>query len=941
MFSSLIPPTNGSLEFTPIGKRLGRGENNAQRVSPLGRYSGNNDTTFDTTEEFTGKTRFSEQSPRLSQQGTKATSQVLPNNGLAKDFIVGETGTSVQSLNGQIDKLHKENYNLKFEVASLTQYLKGTPEEQQQVVFENMELKKQLRDALNTPQNVLEKGVIDEIKRLHIDAISLKDSEINRLQEEIRRLANKLPVTKVPQELYDRLESLQVENQSLRREVADESRGKEYAYVQENNNELSKKLKMAEARQSDMTGEIAALKEKLSECARDLETAEKQRDQGLERIWKAEKATKSMQEEIDELKEQNRHLTSGENGKTRYMEEQLQGQIRRLKETLKKSSGDYEDQIEKRSREISELRQEIRRLEGTIRDHEQESERAKRRIASLEQSLQEKQDMASFRREKTILDNTSAKKMYEDEIHDLQQQVEGLKADKWSLETEMAKFEEEARTASFRCDTLEKETAEFQQKFDFYEKEYAVLAEEVDQKDQRLRALENLLLMKDADLRFAERGGFGDYEKIRMEEKQAQLERHVETLEQQIKKGQNDLDDARKLAEKLASEKQQAVSDSFDQTLKVRDLQAMQSKLETKIRDKEEIIEALETRLRHVSHDFRIKSYSDDKYGVRADLEYEVTSLQRDKARIEKELSQQQSYYESKISSLSEKYRQELNANESAIVALLEGQLEDARKEIRALTTKEKDLQAEIDTLNKKNRNSDLQDQIWSLEERLRTAHKDKSRLQQVIDTLETDERILQLEKTQQELKIKNLDLELSKTTRHCHRLAKKLNDMDIVEYRNSFKDADELLKAKKANSLLQAQVDQLTRKLSSFRVGTPKNKSALENKLAQNELLFFKAKLYESQMKLKDLWLVNSFVMTSIKNADEAFKNELAKTALIGIFPDFEEPRKKVTFKVVAKFVLASVRMRKRAEKADIRRSQLLQLREDIERDKLTLKAE
>lgn len=929
MFSSLIGSQSGNLEFTPIGKRRPRQDRDAE--------VGKTDTTFDTTEDLTQKSGFSDSNTFKMAQPVKPQPPTLSLfNGFFsnKDNIVGDGTNSVQSLNGQIEKLQNENYNLKFEVATLTRYLRNTPEEQQNLVFENIELKKQQRED--------QKGGSDDdafraMKQLYKELLEQKEQEMRELQAENAKLANQLPVSRVPPDLYDRLEELQNDNQTLRRRLAQDttSAAGSAATLQGENNDLRSELDRMERELGDKRHENAELssqvqelqhkiadsQDKLAECARDLRQVEADRNDLQDRFKEKEQRMLQEIESLEALLRQSRSKAADSSYK-----DQLTAEMQRLKDNMRTSENEAEARLRAKDREISELQAKLHALERSLDHALGLSERLKRQISALEQELREKRDLDSLSREKSAYDSSSLVKLYEDQVRELRDKTTVMLEEKSALEADLFDLKSELNNITSKCNILEKENGDFQERFDFYEKEYAALAEEVEQKSNRILNLERLLLEPVFD-RHDQR-----------------LERQVEVLEFQNKKLELEADEFRRRMEKMAAEKQQALADSFDQTSKIRDLQSMQSKLETKIRDKEEVIEALENRLRQNStHNLRSRQFTEDPHMLKADFEYELRNAQREKDRLEKDLLRlqadlvdQQRYYENRLEDLKTQRKSETSASENAVVALLEGQLDEAQKEVKTLNLKQADYIRQIEKMKLNDRNEEYQEKLFALEERLRVAQKDKTRLQLVIDSLETDAKILMSEKSQQELKIRNLDEELTKTTRHCHKLAKKVNDLDVLEYKSV--QGDE--KMKKANLQLRAQVDQLNKKITSLKLAPPSPKSprrprSSDTRLLQNELLYFKAKLYETQVKLKDLMLVNSLVVASIKNADEVFKTELAKLAVVGVYPDYEE-RKKPLFRVLAKFVLAGVKIKNRAQRAKERNAQMLQLREDIERDRL-----
>lgn len=1008
--SSLIPPERSTKwEFTPIGKRRPQ----ERSLPPAPRVALNSDkisnSQIDTTFENTDDT----ETQTLMRLPTGAMSSVnLPKNqrsgGLfdgffkQKDRIVGDNGGLVQEINQRLETLQQENYNLKFEVATLTKYMRKTPEEQRNMVYENMELKQKLARALEELERLgtdtrAESSAVDAIKLLYKEAMAEKDDLIGDLKAQVAQMRLELSKSQIPEEFYARLETLQNDNQLLRRQLSDSASKRDFSQneLQEQNNDLKAQVHQLQLQQLkvpldaneqilSLENECKTLQRKLREAVEDLRLVEGQKE-ALEEKHRGSKAEKDALElRVDALNYEKKTLLDEKaslEAMVKLIRSQAPGKEKQIDELhtemnkLNASASRRDVQLTEAKAEVRELKNRIRTLEDEVLEKQHEADRLSRKNDHLEKELASNNSLDRFR---AVNINDGASKILEDQIDELHRSMQRLKAEKRDLEDVIVDLENRLAKGSYLHNDQQYVLDELNERVSFYEKEYSSLVDENERNTIKYNSLRDDLEAKElqleqlkADLRSAQRdllrndSVYLEIEKKRAEERVYRLEHQIEALNTHYRQLERDADESKKSYDLVIEEKERLANELHEMESRVRDNKISQTKLETAVRDKEEVIDALESRLRSLNRDYRSKSYVEESHGVRAEMTYELQSLQREKERMErekerlerekerlerelerlqKELNDQQRYYENKLDVFKERARVDAVPDDSAMVALLESQLEEAKKEIKLLEQKQNELRKnELSTAL-----DDYRERIAELESRNSSSQKDKSKLKEVIDTLETEMKILASEKTQLEVRARNLDLELTKTTRHCNRLARKINDLDTAEFKSSSRNAEDVLRAKKANSQLQAHIDSLNDKLAQasisnhFQSSSESRRSNTELRLQLNELLFYKAKLYDLQTKAKDLALVHSMVMSSLRNADAEFRNELAKTALLGVHPDVEkQPHKKPTFKVVAQFVLAAVRLRMRHEKAVARSQQLLQLRQEIEKDRITLMAE
>lgn len=218
------------------------------------------------------------------------------------------------------------------------------------------------------------------------------------------------------------------------------------------------------------------------------------------------------------------------------------------------------------------------------------------------------------------------------------------------------------------------------------------------------------------------------------------------------------------------------------------------------------------------------------------------------------------------------------------------------------------------------------------LTQSLSDANATTARLEDKIKQLESDNadlvKRMESSRGSNDKKVKELTLDLLRTTRHCKTLADKvtlLTNNKLVESLDklSVSDANKL---KDDNVALQRKVQEL--KLSNYAI------------TMANEVTYYKAKLHDFNLKCNDLQMMYRFMIDAIRNTDNRLKNGIARLVDVGVYPDYNalEERKMargspMTFSVLAKMVLAAVRIKRRYERGEHRKLRMIELRLDIER--------
>lgn len=999
--------SGSKLEFTPIGRRRGEGaplhSSPSRHRMALNTEKINNshaESTFDDTtdHEDTLQSLEFQKVPEKSAQNN----QGVTNGGLFGNMfkprleLVNDGANSIQELQKDNRALQAENYNLKIEVATLTKFLKQTPEENRNLAYENVELKQQLMKALNELEGreaVVSLDLVSQnsMRSLYKEIIEEREHEIHQLQLKVSELTHNAKEAVVSGELLDKLEFLQSENQSLRRKLDDATNNDlDFAAIQEENNNLKSRLFGLEHEVSllpqDASGQIERLNDELRLSERKIKSLEEDLDG-------AEHERDSLKSSVDRARADLSALTL-----------ELES-LRRERDDLmfqSRNTSDVDSRLERARQESQDLKSSLRRLEAQSRndviDKESEINALNTKVKSLSRELLDKEkdhielqnQVRSLMEERNrAFDNQGTLKHYQSQIETLRNKEMSLEEKNRELKSEIAKLNDELfslSSESSHASKLKDQIRELEDKLDFYEKEYGLLQDAMENAEteaETLKAKQRRSESEVSDLNLEIEKLTSKLRRTELSESQKYNESALFELENSLKKREDvekqrlelQIDalnlQVRKLELELrrANTSEPAIGEDYQKYLKERsklqmelddkDLQLEEqkrkfSKLENMIKDKDSLVEALESRIRDLNRENRSNilyedSSKSDIHKLRTDYEFQLRTLQHENSRLQSDLESQIRYYQTKLDVFMERERYDpANNPSSSMVALLESQLEELRRQNKELSDKVTASQM-FKAGDLENLLSEYRGKLQELQTKYNRALDEKLSLQESVDTLEMDMKILRSEKNRLESRTKNLNQELNRTSKHCTKLANKLYEIDLNDSKQAMKSEDDGLRAKRMNLQLQAQIDQLNAKLAASKFPTPSrgsSRSASETRLLRNELQYYKAKLFELNVRANDLALMNSFVMSSIKNSNQMIKNDIVKLSQVGIYPDYAEMNRKrggskVTLKVLATFVLSMVRLKNRLQKAEERRGKMLTLRSEIDRDKITLLAE
>lgn len=335
--------------------------------------------------------------------------------------------------------------------------------------------------------------------------------------------------------------------------------------------------------------------------------------------------------------------------------------------------------------------------------------------------------------------------------------------------------------------------------------------------------------------------------------------------------------------------------------------------------------------------DNRIKDLLIEK----SENELKIRRLEYDLQNLKKQNDLEISKYKSKIllieESLEAKKLLEKKDNHNSDVNAIESLLELQLKEATKLT----------DDLSKLLSDTNITNDI--LQKKLRNLEEENSELINSQELYKTNESKLYQKNTKLESKITNLNQDILKITGHCRKLANKINHINNEKIKeknsknSSNKSNDELIKSKSKNIYLQKKIDLLSTKMAQLNLPDDNYKEKI--KLLENQTKYFKAKLYDFNLKANDFQMMYQFVISSIQNSNNLIKNDINKLIMCGIYPDYSKINlkklktgKTLSFKIISIFVLSIVKIKLRYEKSEKRKIKLIELKSEIESSKLSI---
>lgn len=1027
------------IDFTPIGKskRGNQNSHNSHGNKPLGgKFHQDVNSSFDHTgDDFFMDTTINSfrQPPMVTATSTKGATR---SGSRFSGNILNQGGvTSIKEQQLESQKLETENYNLKIKLATLTKFLDQTPEEQRELLHQNIDLKQLIVEQATEIRSLKEMLKEMDYNKENGGAISgavsgagsgefvLKaefDEMVEKYESELKKMEalrhellinleqGKDEVHKLESD-FSHLKEEYLHTEERENSIQERYKGLEMRLVQlENKNEelesinreiqgkydkLKQQGSQSNSEFDKLYDEVETLRQKLKSEQLQNETIVTQLENDLN---SSKRETAGLKNDVDHWK--SKYLLYSQQGASSNQQllqelDSVKDEVRGLKSQIRDLEFENEH-LKKKSEaikgvdvdgiEITRLSNKINSLSKELKGKDKEEYQLRSQINALIKKQQtETQGSETIKYYQTELDNYQARELkLKKELNEKKAEIENLGRQQQEQQTRLrdqlrdqqSRINDQSLGVNERIDKLLKENTEINDKLDFYEDEYSKLEKsnkevelEVELlRNEKVRIHQKLELLEDENERLlkeirrsnsnghrvpgggASLGSGGNsaleeleaFKRQKLENERSQLVQEVDSLNRELRglKTELEIERSRKTQRyentnipgyfpqvpvtPTTPSNYQFNSMLEDKDDRIRELKAKAKKLEIVVTEKDSTIDTLESKIRELDRANKLNFLVDDE--EKADLiklkstqSSKIKILQLENDNLQKEFQAEIEFYKNKAAQLSVTAAAAASASSnSSTIALLERQLKDAQLQKEEAISKLNDLMVKSDYSNKYQR--------------------DNAQLLDMISDLEKNESSYKIEVNRLEIKVKTLNQELQKATNNCTRLADKVRELKQSDGLSSSKYHNLQFQ----NIKLERRIESLQDRLESLNSKPSMVKPPPSVSVKDNELKYYKAKIYDLNLRSNDLKIMNDFIMGSVKNSNQLIKDDIVRLTKAGIYPDYSTMRKKdggkLTFKVLAKFVVAAVRIKNRFERAEKRKLQLHELKSEIERAKI-----
>lgn len=348
----------------------------------------------------------------------------------------------------------------------------------------------------------------------------------------------------------------------------------------------------------------------------------------------------------------------------------------------------------------------------------------------------------------------------------------------------------------------------------------------------------------------------------------------------------------------------------------LRDIEHRYRNLQTSLLDKNDLLDRMDIQIKDLKRAHRSSFSSDEDSKVellraKAASDSKVKQLEIEKETLQKDVQFQIQHYQQKIDELLAQRPSHTDQTNDPVIFLLEKRIEEAYKAKNELST-------EVDGLKAKLKSA--QDDLELAQTNLQSSQKQTANLHDVNGVMEQNEKLLKLENERLEMKNKTVLQELEDATQQCRKLEAKVNELRALSQRYT-------------QQKQETRFDDLNLKFDSMKLTSNESKFKYYKNLLDGQLKYYKAKLHDSNLKANDLEFMYNFAIACSKNSKDQIRD---KCSQLGIRP-VKPVKKPPTFAVVAKLVLASVRLKNRKQRAQKRQKALDEIKDRVEfnRDK------
>ncbi|ODV95361.1 hypothetical protein PACTADRAFT_50095 [Pachysolen tannophilus NRRL Y-2460] len=907
---------------------------------------------------------------------------------ILKNSFLNNGSNPLRQQQNNVNKLQEENINLKVRLTTLTKYLNAEPQDKIDLINNNIELKQNLIEMSNEIENL----------KNHIQKLEEEEEENNKENRISRNITpNKSFVSNpatinhndsiIHQELNDKLEDLKFENKQLNENLEElleqiENLKTENKDLHEMVEQLDDSVQGHRENQSNRNMEKSREVAKLEETIKNLKFTLEDNDYHIrEREQQINDVREMMNSLQDELADKNGTIAELKQKLNKVHDYSLED-VKLLKDEVIR----LQNQELKLINDREDLSHELSKVKGQLENTNEHYEKSQRKVNDLIRQLKKTKEDANIETNEYLHKLEDERVSLYDELQEANDKIYKLERQLNSANMDVVTLRKIENSNKERILLLSNENEKLKKKMDkletskssnnnkkdsiFYkerfEQERSELLSEINQlKD------ENSVLQKKIDsLSFSSSSSLLGNSNMKNTNMKNTSNGSNDYLESEIRRLSNENSELQKLLNSTKS----------DYQTKLSNLEYKNTQLVDQLNDKEKDLNELESKIRNLNKSNTLKLLNEDD---------EKLELIREKNQIESKLkllniekSTLKDEYELKISILKKQLdNYQSNSNPATTLnQMLEFELNNAiRSKDELLVKLEKKSQENVELYYKYSK-----------------LKKDNKELEDIMYALEENEEKLRVDNRGLENRMSLLEDELNKTRQHCTRLANRLKSVSsssddsssksllIENYRleldrandeidrlnrNYKKMRDDLIDKcrdlQKSKGNLKDKVLELNDQLSQVRLKdsqiknsypSPKsspsnnNRNNVGNKMhfklniAEGESIVLRTRVHEQQATIKDLQFYNGILNKSIKEYEALLKRNIYKIQPIlenqsSCFKIINNNKnKKITFKAVAKMVLASIRLKNRLRKQTLKTIKLDDIKKEINRGKLEL---
>lgn len=857
----------------------------------------------------------------------------------------------VMDLQRRLQQLETENYNLKITVERLRRYLDATPEEQLLLLDQNIELRQKVmqmaRDAPARRASAVSVGISaasspgqargENVAAVaHLEAeLAVARSEIEGLESQVAAARAREPSTEVVAELEARAARLEADaqeerlaNQQLRLANEQLQRAADHARADEQlqSSEYSRARGETQALQAEVDRLQQAVNDRQDASASAI-AAEREAARVRGQLAEAERETARVRGQLAEAEQEVVRIRDdlgaahAELGRLRTLTPAADVHaIQTNLDTSLQRERKLQERVAELQREVSDIRLAAASTSAADRQRATELEETQARLRAEETSRRSaEQDLETLRSQQDrSLEQQSAQ--HEEALEQLRQERQRLRDQVQDLQQQLLTASGSDEVAA----QLLQQVQELTEKAYFYEDEYDLLeqamerlkrdlardreaaARQLDSADKRAReantTANRLRLARDAAVREADA----------VQQAHARLLQEYEELQMQHARAVREVEQAR-TQQPLWQQKQRELELTAQVERLLAEVERMRSDVGVMVSEHQKVVAQLEQRLRDAQSAARTAALQDDLERLelvraRAAAESKVRQLQTDLDQAHQEFARKLLEYEEQVKAVKA-------ATQKEAAPVREGYAEQLERELERSAAVHRE---EVERLERQVRETtaDVQAARRALEQE-RAARQTAAPSAERSTLLEWEGRYAEAKRELRRLE-SQYDAMKEELLSKCRQLkdSKALiaDDLEVAQRRLARVKLEPKEEPMPAVDLLPWQ-DRL--------------------RLCQLQLHYYKAVLYDANLRANDLAFANSFVVASIVGLSRIVGDAGSKLRAAGVYP---EPPRKVLFRGVALMVVAMVRLKNRGKRHAKRSQQLGELRREIVKAKTML---